>query len=114
MQNQLRDSTVSSIRLLRRQTLEGDHVTRHGGKVFVPEPLRSVHISSNTTSTVSPHQLRLLLSRHISQPFGKARPNDNDIAVLELDTLLLRHLLNILRVKVSASKGLNWIPSSSA
>ena len=117
MKDQLRNGALGSIRFQRRETLESDHVACHGGNwdarvsfslslltprnedltVFVPEPFGSVHITSNAARTVRTHQLSLLLGRHVGQSLGEARPNDDDIARLELDSLLLRHLLDIFR-----------------
>jgi len=64
--------------------------------VFVPEPLRGCLITSYTTSTVSAHELVLLFPRQTTQILSKARTNDDHIALLELDTLLLSNGFDVL------------------
>jgi hypothetical protein len=67
--------------------------------VFVPEPLGRSLVSMDATGTVSTHQLDLLFGTDAREPFGEPRSDNDHIAMLELNALLLRDLFDIIGCK---------------
>ena len=94
MEHQLRHATLGSIRLDRRDVLEGDHVSRDSCEALVPEPLGCSFVARDAAALVRAHLLTLLLATCASELLGEARANDDHVDGLELDALLLRYSLN--------------------
>lgn len=96
MQHQLGHTPLAAIRLARRDVLEGNHVARHGSKVLVPEPFGRLLVSRDAAGAVGAHELGLLLAGLAAEALSEAGADDDDVARLEGDALLLGDGLDVL------------------
>lgn len=85
-----------SIRIDRWYSLESNRIAGHCRKMLIPDPLCSLFDAMNTTALVRAHQLLLFFSALPTEPFCEASSYDQDVALLELNALCLRDLLELL------------------
>jgi hypothetical protein len=79
----------------RRYDLKGNRIACYARKVVIPDPFRDFLTPFDTNTLVRAHCLLLFLRIHLPEVLGKAGPDNQDIAKLELGALMLGDGLHV-------------------